>query len=181
MSAMKMPEAQAPPLRNSWKYLADERLPRLDTATTFREVYSQLNRSGCSGFILSAKGEVEGYVKASELAEQVVQKANGDAQTLRTYSNEPIGKIVSEFKTMLVPVQLAATDATESVLQNTGDTVFRIFETDGTAGWYLNHEGVLATATKKTVFICTNGHRNPDPDHGTCYRCPFPIIRTDTE
>jgi hypothetical protein len=61
MSTMKLPEPQAASLRNSWKYLAHDRLPRMDTATA--EVYSQLNRSGCSGFILSAKGDVQGYTK----------------------------------------------------------------------------------------------------------------------
>jgi hypothetical protein len=181
MSTMKLPEPEAASLKSSSKYLAHDRLPRVDIATTFMEVYSQLNRSGCSGFILSAQGQIQGYVKADELAQKVVEQANGDAQTLRKYSSEPIGEVISEFGAPLVPVVAAGTGATESVLQETGDTVFRVAESDGSIGWYLNHEGVRDPATRKTVFICANGHRNPDSDHGTCYRCPFPIIGTDTE
>jgi hypothetical protein len=176
-----LPESQPAQLSNSWKYLAHDRLPRMDTTTSFREVYSQLNRSGNSGFLLSANGEVRGYVKAYELATEVVQRANGDAQALRTYSSEAIGELIAEFGVPLVPVLPADEDATESLLYQKGETVFRIKEANGRLGWYLNHEGVRETATKKTVFICSNGHRNPDSDHGTCYRCPFPIVGTDTE
>jgi hypothetical protein len=181
MSSMKSPEPKAASLRNSWKYLAQERLPQMDAATIFREVYSQLNRSGCSGFLVSAQGEVQGYVKADELAKKVVEQASGIPQTLRVYCSQPVGEVITEFAMPLVPVLPAATGATESVLQETGDTVFRIAEANVTVGWYLNHEGVREAATKKTVFICTNNHRNPDPDHGTCYRCPFPIVGTDTD
>jgi hypothetical protein len=35
------------------------------------------------------------------------------------------------------------------------------------------------TATKKTAFLCLNGHRNPDPDHGRCYSCPGKIVGTE--
>jgi hypothetical protein len=48
MGATDLPELS---LRNSWKCLARERLPRIDTTTTFKDAYSQLNRSGCSGFL----------------------------------------------------------------------------------------------------------------------------------
>jgi hypothetical protein len=140
-----------------------------------------LNRSGCSGFLLSDKGEVRGYVKAQELAAVVVQQANADVQQLREYSAERIGEVIARFAASLVPVVPAPAGATESQLYAAGETVFQIIEPDGSVGWYLNHETVRDAATKKTVFICTNGHRNPDSDHGTCYSCPFPIIRTETE
>lgn len=179
MSA-KSPNPQLGSLKNSWKYLSQEKVPRIDTATTFKEVYTQLHRTGSSGFLLSNRGEIQGYIKAHELASTVVQQAQGDAKLLRDYSAEPIGKLIDQFPASRVPVAPTPPGADETVLYRSGETVFEISEDDRTIGWYLNHETVRDTATKKTVFICQMGHENPDSDHGTCYRCPFPIVSTAT-
>lgn len=180
--SMMEPEALATSLKNSWKFLESERLPRIDSKTTFEQVYSQLNRSNCSGFLLSVLGEVRGYVKADELAQKVVNQAHGDSQVLRTYSNAPIGELLIDFATPLIPVRTVSTAAIEAALDETKeDMVFRVTEDEGTVGWYLNHNTVREAATKKTVFLCANGHRNPDADHGTCYHCPFPIVATAAE
>ena len=176
-----LPTAQPMSLKSSWKYLTHERLPRIDSGTSFMETYSQLSRSNSSGFLLSEKGEVRGYVKAHVLANIIVQQANGDAQRLRQSSAEQIGEVISKAGIPLVPVEPTPSGATEDSLYAANETVFQVLDPDGTVGWYLNHETVRDAATKKTVFICSNGHRNPDSDHGTCYICPFPIVRTETE
>ena len=168
-------------LTSSWKYLAQDRLPRIDSSTSFMETYSVLNRTGASGFLLNDKGQVRGYVKAHDLAQMIVQQANGDAQKLRESSAEQIGQIISTAGWALVPVTPLPAGATEQTLHAAGETVFQVTDPDGNVGWYLNHETVRDAATKKTFFICANGHRNPDSDHGTCYSCPFPIIGTQTE
>lgn len=167
--------------KDSWKFLVNERLPRIDIKTTFEGVYSQLNRTGCSGFLLSAQGEVKGYVKADELAEKVIQQAQGDLQLLRTYSQQSIGELVVEFASAVVPVRGAPGGSAAAVFNSAEAAVFSIAEDEGTAGWYINPELIREAATKKTIFLCQNGHRNPDSDHGTCYSCPFPIIGTTTE
>jgi hypothetical protein len=181
MSTPEMPGSQPASLKGSWKYLALEKLPRIDTGTLFKDAYSQLSRSGCSGFLLTDKGEVQGYVKADDLAAAVVTRARGDGQKLREYSAAQIGSLINNFALTLVPVIAAPAGATEPDLYAADETVFRITEADGSTGWYLNHETVRDAATRRTVFICTNGHRNPDSDHGTCYSCPFPIVSTETE
>jgi hypothetical protein len=158
-----------------------EKLPRIDAGTTFKDTYSQLNRSGCSGFLLSDTGEVRGYCKGDELAAVVVKQAHGDAQKLREYSTARIGEVITRFGASLVPVVPTPAGASEAELHAAGETVFDVIEDDRHIGWYLNHETVLDATTKKTVFICTNGHPNPDSDHGTCYSCPFPIVMTDTK
>lgn len=184
MSATELPEspeAQPASLKSSWRFIAMEKLPRIDAGTTFKDTYSQLNRSGCSGFLLSDTGQVRGYCKGDELASVVVKEANGNAQKLREYSAEQIGKVITRMGAYLVPVVLAPAGATDLELHSAEETVFEVVEDDRSIGWYLNHETVLDATTKKTVFICTNGHANPDSDHGTCYSCPFPIVMTDTK
>jgi hypothetical protein len=184
MSATEYPGASQSPaasLKASWRFLAQEKLPRIDAGTTFKDTYSQLNRSGTSAFLLSDGGKVRGYVKGDELAAVVVQRAGGNAQQLREYSAKQIGEVITQFATPLVPVVPAPVGATEGQLHAIAETVFEIREDDIQIGWYLNHETVLDATTKKTVFICTNGHVNPDSDHGTCYSCPFPIVMTDSK
>lgn len=184
MSTMEfdnLPTSQSTSLKRSWKYLAQEKLPQIDSGTTFMQTYSQLSRTGCSGFLLTDKGQLRGYVKAHVLADAVLKQSNGDAQRLREYSAEQIGAVVDKVGASLVSVAPIPRGATEATLEKMGETVFQVIDLDGSTGWYLNHETIRDTATRKTVFICSNGHRNPDSDHGTCYSCPFPIVRTETE
>lgn len=181
MSAKSLPNPQLGAIKSSWKYIAQDKLPRIDSSTTFKDVYSQLDRSGSSGFLLSNRGEIQAYIKAHQLAATIVQQAQGDPTLLRTYAAERIGNLIERFPGSQVPVAAPPPGADETVLQQAGETVFEISEDDRTIGWYLNHEPVRDTATKKTVFICQMGHRNPDADHGTCYRCPFPIVSTAIE
>jgi hypothetical protein len=89
--------------------------------------------------------------------------------------------VITQFAVPLVPVVAAPDGATEGQLHAVEETVFEIREDDRHIGWYLNHETVLDATTKKTVFVCANGHPNPDSDHGTCYSCPFPIVMTDSK
>jgi hypothetical protein len=181
MSATRLPNPQLGTIKSSWKYLAQEKLPRIDSSTPFKDVYSQLDRSGSSGFLLTNRGEIQAYIKAHQLAATIVQQAQSDADLQRTYSTESIGNLIDRFPGSRVPVAPVPPGADEAALHQAGETVFEISEDDRAIGWYLNHETVRDTATKKTVFICQVGHRNPDSDHGTCYSCPFPIVSTATE
>lgn len=181
MSASEVPNSQTAWLKASWRYLAPEKLTRIDTGTLFKDAYSHLNRNASSGFFLTERGKVRGYVKADVLANAVVSQANGDAERLREYSSTQIGALITSLGMSLVPIKPVPDGATEPELYAAPETVFQVTEPDGSTGWYLNHETVRDAATRRTVFICTNGHRNPDSDHGTCYSCPFPIVKTETE
>lgn len=183
MSSVIMPPIALPSITEEWKFITMDKLPHIEGNTSFQQVYAQLSRRGFGGFILSQNGELVNYVKGPVLATEVVRRANGDAQVLRRYSDETIANVIAEISTpsVLVPILSPQPGATEAQLRNHSDAVFRIVGPDGSVGWYLNHEDVRTTATTKTVFICKNGHRNSDPDHGTCYSCPFPITRTETE
>jgi len=178
-----LPQSNPQPasLKSSWRFVSQDKLPRIDAGTNFKDAYSQLNRSGGSGFVLSAMGEVRGYVKGDQFAAAVVTQANGDAQQLREYSTKQIGELITQFAVDLVPVVPAPDGATEAQLHAVKETVFEVREDDLHIGWYLNHETVLDATTKKTVFVCTKGHENPDSDRGTCYSCPFPIIKTESK
>ena len=157
-----------------------EDLPQIESTTPFRDVYKRLDQSGCSGFILLEKGQAQAYVKGYELANFVLTGPGKGPKKLRELSGSAIGHILTlaAGRQLAVPVPSQPVEATEKAqpLQIQPDSVFHVSEAGRHVGWFLNHETVLATATGKTVFVCENGHDNPDPDNGSCYRCPGDIV-----
>lgn len=162
-------------LKNSRHFVSH--IPKIEGSTPFREVYAQLYDGGHGGFILAKGGQAVSYVKAHELAAHVVAEAKGDGEKMRRLSNTPIELLVVN-ETQL-PVHRTPIDvsADEMQLQNQPDTVFDITESGKSTGWYLENKTVRSTLTERTVWVCKNKHKNPDPDHGgTCYSCPFPVF-----
>lgn len=41
---------------------------------------------------------------------------------------------------------------------------------------FSDRNAIAELKTPPPKFICEGGHENPDPDHGSCYRCPRKII-----
>jgi hypothetical protein len=150
-------------------------------------VYKILWGKNAGGFVLAEGGAARSYVKAGEMASAVIGMTDHDPNKLNKYCVMPIGQLLSIVLTShplaivpLVPGPVTI-NSDESQLQNRPDAVFSVTDKDHQVGWYLNHEDVRKTATKRIVFICTNGHRNSDPDHGSCYQCPAAIDRSETE
>lgn len=171
-------------LKNSFHFVSLTGIPQIEASTPFHEVYAQLSNSKRGGFILTEGGWPKNYVKAYKLAENIVNKNKNNVEEMKKISNIPIGQLLSMNRELsgevIVPIGRDSVDISseETTLQNQSDTVFRVSESGEFIGWYLNHETVLNTHTEKTVFFCEKGHENTDPDHGTCYRCPFPIVGT---
>jgi hypothetical protein len=161
----------------------------IDSFTPLREVYAQLSSKDQSGgFFLTEAGRTRSYIKAGYLADEIVKDAKENPDRMRSLSDTPIGQIISNRTRTAqpdwaVPINPDPVDVSndETSLRSQSPTVFAVIESGTRTGWYLNHESVRDTVTQRTWFICKKGHRNPDPDHGTCYRCPFPIESTQTE
>lgn len=172
-------------LKESWHFVPAQRIPRIEGSTPFRKVYTQLYGGGCGGFLLTEEGRVTGYVKGYELAQDAITSARGDADRLREITGMPIRRAVIELNQAksLIPVPTVTIDWTseEGQLRGQPETVFNVTAANDTIGWYLNHETVRETATKKTIFLCTRGHKNTDPDHGTCSYCPALLDQTTEE
>jgi hypothetical protein len=189
-------------LRQNPHFVRRGELPEINAATPVRQVYAHLSSAGRSGFFLEEGGEVTAYVRAHDLATALFPDAPGGAAIGRAaLTSQPIGEVLREVPGFSVPVEvrLVLPDAELEPLQDRDDAVFPVMApTAGLAarghgfaheapagaelvveGWLLNHETLMATSTRKTVWKCINDHENPDPDHGTCYRCPFPTRPVD--
>jgi len=148
-------------------------------------VYQILERARKGAFLLLRDDLPVSYVKAYPLAEKVIVDAKGDVEKLRLRSGQPIQEVVAELNDQVpaVPVSAQPVDVTadENELQQRIDTAFMVEEVGQPVGWYLNHEPVYEAQTERTIFICKRNHRNTDPDSGTCWKCPAPIVRTEKE
>lgn len=188
-------------LRQSPHFVRRGELPEINAATPVRQVYAHLSCAGRSGFFMEEGGEVTAYVRAHDLAAALFPEPGGDAAGRAALTSRPIGEVLREVPGFSVPVeaQLISPDAELEPLRDRNDAVFPVvapaavlagsghdFADEAPAGaelvvegWLLNHETLMATSTRKTVWKCINGHENADPDHGTCYRCPFPTRPVD--
>jgi hypothetical protein len=174
-----------PSLRQSPHFVPEGRIPSFPGGTPFREVYQGLERSGTGGFLLVQGDLPASYVRAYPLAEKAIAEAKGDVEKLQRLCQQPIQEVVTEFSRQapVVPVHTDSVDVKdeEGPLQQRVDTAFLVKEVGRPIGWYLNHESVLEAQTERAIFICRRGHRNTDPDSGSCWKCPAPIVRTEKE
>ena len=172
-------------LRSSWHFVPLSEVPAIDGLTPLNEVYAQLSTGGHGGFILLERGKPQHYVRATPFAADVINRAKGNAVLLRELSTAPMAQLVAKGigAAGLVPIDVTAVDveADAEILRRQPERVFDIVESGLSIGWFMNHETVRETTTRKTWWICKNNHRNSDPDHGTCYFCPAGFVRTETD
>jgi len=173
-------------LRQSSHFVPRGELVVIEPEQTLRDVYhtlSQAKRGG--GFVIRQPGHKDNYVRADRLAKAVQGAVGNNLREWERFSAAPVGELISRFPTADILVDVdqnrVETSAEEAPLQNRSDRVFAVVEGGRFVGWYLNHETVHDASTSRTVFVCSRGHSNPDPDHGTCYSCPSPIKSTREE
>ncbi len=167
-------------------YVPGAEMLQVEISTPYHEVQRLTSERQQGGFVVTDHGRPRWYVKAAPLAEVLVSKAAGMAGGLERVSILPVGEVlelsVSQSAAPMLPVDTAVDmGADPSPLQNQDDAVFLVTRKGKPVGFFLNHETLRETLTHRVWFLCTNHHRNPDPDHGTCYHCPFPIVGTEVE
>ncbi len=162
----------------------------VDPGISFRDLFRDLNARGTSGFILSnpsAPGYIRDFVfvYAQEFANAAINLLGPDF--LSKASEESVARVFNRLHTSSdgvlnwsTPVFLGEYPFDFEPTSETG-LFLHIDDTMSNFMWYLNSEFLSETATKKTVFVCTNDHKNPDPDSGTCYKCPFPIVKAQDD
>lgn len=173
-------------LKQSGHFISRADLVVVEPEQTLQEVYhtlSQAQRGG--GFVLGQPGDKAKYVRADRFAKAVQGAVGNNLQEWERFSATPVGDLINRFPSVDILVDVdenrVETSVEESPLQNRSDRVFAVVEEGRFVGWYLNHETVHDASTSRTVFVCSRGHSNPDPDHGTCYSCPSPIKSTREE
>lgn len=165
-------------------------IPRFDGNTLFSEAYSRLNRAGNGAFLIIEAGNIKAFVNAIALAQKAVEAALGlqpaneapdleaIAEWLRQRSKDELEAITGRVRRM--------SDAPLTVILAEHNEIDVVIHFDAEAV-PPEDEAKIKTASKqipnavmqKAVFICPNGHKNPDPDHGTCYNCPGPIVKVE--
>jgi hypothetical protein len=188
-------------LKDSHHFVPRGDLLRIKSETNFQKVYEHLGQAGRGSFLLVDEGKAMTYVRAYDLADAVVHRAVKEVQRthsvssdelvkkladrtdpvsqalanrMETISQTPIGQVVRDIMSAIfVTIDEAQVDveSDEDSLQTQDYRVFEVYESGESIGWYLNREELKATTTEKPVFICVNGHENPDTDSGTCYTC----------
>jgi hypothetical protein len=172
-------------INESWHFVPGECIPVIDASTPLLQVYQRLYAGGHGGFLMDKGNRADSYVKAYELADSILAAMQNNPEKIRDITNKPIGKVIAKLSgntsNVFVPVDPNAVDADydESALRFQPERIFRVMAFGQPAGWFLNHETVRGTVTRRVVFLCANDppHRNADPDHGTCYSCPK-LIKT---
>jgi hypothetical protein len=172
-------------LRESWHFVALDNVPVIEADTPLHEAYARLGIAGLGGFLLRGPSGTRRYVPAGRFARDVIARGRADRALLRRLTAEPIGRLLAEGvgTDTLVPVHEAAVsvDIDAESLRRQQETVFDVVLAGSPIGYFMNHESVRETVTRKTRFVCSRGHSNNDPDHGTCYKCPAPIVRVETD
>ena len=160
-------------------------LPEIGSNLSVRDVFAKIFESRNDGFILTDLGEPRMYVVGSTVADALLAQATrpnaeDTGKALNELAGTSIGRWISQPQVRAYALQVTGADhPDESQLRSQVDAVFRVTDGELDLGWYLNHESILNTATGRIVWICSKNHENPDPDHGTCNFCPFPIVKCE--
>ena len=184
-------------LKTSYHFVNAEDILNVQGITKFRDLYDLLSaRQHSGGFFVKVDGH-NNYVKAADFAATVLRRAVAEAILQRGLSDEEaasvqtrvaeitdstveslLREVIRELPVVPVHGEPATPAADEQHLQDRHDMVFEVHDGPEKVGWYLNHEGVRATTTTKTVFVCGNTppHENPSADNGSCGYCPWAIV-----
>lgn len=174
-------------INHSYHFVALEEIPQFEGQMQFRQIYDQLYQRVRSGFIISQDGKPLYYVKGLAFAGKMLADSGGDAEKLNHLSHTAIGDLLAKPNLLAEKIVLSITEkpvdvkSDEAPLRHPDEEVFTITEHGDPIGWYLNHEPLRDTLTGRTVFVCARGHKNPDTDHGRCYKCPSKILTPQQE
>jgi hypothetical protein len=168
-------------IRDSSHFVPIEHVPQIRDTTALPAVFHQLSERGAGGFILLQAGRPRYYVRADVLAKRVLARATEggwgwiDRGTILDLVEDP--RISLE--TVPVLEDGVQFDTDSGVVSRGTAAILPVMQAGQQAGWFFSQEMLVKTiGTKPPRFMCRNGHANPDPDHGTCYKCPAAITGT---
>jgi hypothetical protein len=160
-------------LYDSLHFVPGDALPEIEDGLSPRDVFKVLEAHPSGGFVLTNDGVAQCYVKAAELA-GALQRLSADSSSIW---DSPMSIVVERVRETdpIVPVdplQVSA-DEEESRLTAQPPKAFRVADSSGRIGWFLNHESLRVTQTRRVRFVCDGKekHKTYDPDHGDCPKC----------
>lgn len=174
-----------PTIKFSDYFVPESNIPQIDDFMPFKQVYATLHREGRSGFFLRQGGRTSRYVKAIDLAQDLV-KPDISLSELEDLSTTPIGQILEKPGLHRFSVPIGATleaDANDSSVTDASAKIFRVQEFGRPVGWLLEST-FLNTTTGRPIWLCSNPHvqhENSDFDSGRCGKCPYPLSTVKQE
>jgi hypothetical protein len=153
-------------------FLGAQQLLEISAETPLNQALGNLSHLPGSGLILTEYGRPKSFVKVNDLVNDVVNNPTSSISLFDT----PIGNVVMHLgqqTNSVVPIDPKILQPNDSVPTAGGPRVYQVASAGG--GWYFNDPELKVMAMRRTVYVCKNNHRNADPDHGTCYYCPYPI------
>jgi hypothetical protein len=168
-------------VKDTGHFLAQSDLPEIEGSAPMGDVFERLNKLNRGSVIMLDEGRPRHYVKVTELAEAVVERANeAGSDKLEAVSGTALNSFLDRgfAKKFFVPISDqpldAATDETD--LKVGPDRVFIVSEKGQPTGYFGNHETVFETVVRTPIFYCVNGHPNTSVGDGTCSQCPEGIV-----
>lgn len=185
-------------LKSSPHYVSYDRLPQISEEDSTRDAFRVMSEANVGSLVVRAGARPRCYVSGTSLKRAFVELTPSlkppirwETLTMRSLLSESaagasgqLARVLREksdiVRRAISPIVIAGTVSINEEarpLQDRSDAVFLVLDDSRQpVGWFLNHESVMAILqTAPPVFICKNGHRNPDPDNGRCYYCPAPI------
>jgi hypothetical protein len=140
-------------------------LPSVAAETPLRLLLENRPRNGV---IVTQRGAPTSFLQLDNLVNDLV--SSGRANEL---FEAPLGHVLSYLPQGSTPIETTVLQPGAAAPK---DDSFKIYQVGSDAkGWYFTDQGRLVQAMKRVVYVCANGHKNNDPDGGTCYSCPFPV------
>lgn len=165
-----------PNLYNPDHFLPQNEILVVSGTHSLRDVYAKLP-TGSSGVVITDQGAPRYYLKAAEFIQNLSASFVNGRMPPGLFDTQisQVANLIPDMPSALVPIETTSAAAwSDSLLGGQADRVYYI--SDGQPkGFVFNREFLRATATRKIVYRCQNGHENSDPDHGTCYFCPMPV------
>jgi hypothetical protein len=161
----------------------------IDCHTRVTDVFQQLSNRPRAGIIVREKDKPKQHVDAHQLADAYLVAARKNSNV----SDLDLHDFLKSWRDPKHPVEqvgvsriIADTskDATGQLLdigtKRTDHVVFPVVENGKVIGYLYSHETFkFETDTPPPQFVCTGPviHVNRDPDSGTCYSCPWPVVK----
>lgn len=170
-------------IRRSQNFVPVEQVPQIFDTTTIPEVFRQLSTRRAGGFVLLYAGRPRRFVVTKDLVAAVVARAS--EKSYQEVGGETLHELIESPGVgpggILVAEAAVEGGMEPMAVAGRSDVVLPVQEQGQLFGWFFSEEAMKEVITiPPPQWVCMNGHKNPDPDRGKCYRCPAPIVRTES-
>ncbi len=149
--------------------------------TPVHDVYVELDRAQAHDIVLMERGLPKMYVNGFAFIGLVLARYQSEPSRGIELFDMPIGLAVSRFQNpsdFAVPIGPSETNP-KAMTPDGGESMTPVIKAGRSVP--TRFEYFLRVGTKRIVYVCGNGHRNSNPDRGTCYYCPSAVTAEEED